>query len=182
MAAENQRPVVMLGDSLTAGGRWSETFPALKIRNLGINGDTCAGVWGRLDEVVQLNPSAVFLQIGINDLLRGASVDDIVAGHLRIWEELGDRLNQAGLFIVSLFPYLEEALPYLPPNLDIRAANRLLEARAKEWNLPFIDIFPHLADEDGQLRLEYTTDGLHLTEAAYRVWAGRIGPYLKTFE
>lgn len=172
----------MLGDSLTAGWRWGESFPGLKIRNMGISGDTCAGVWGRLDEVVRLDPAAVFLQIGINDFLRGASDDEILTGHLRIWEEVGDRLDRTSLFVVSLFPYLEAALPYLPPNPDIRAINRLLENRAKEWSLTFIDVFPFLADEDGQLRLEYTTDGLHLTAAAYEVWAGQIRPFFETFE
>lgn len=176
------RPIIMLGDSLTARGRWGEAFPKLKIRNLGINGDTCAGVWGRLDTVVALTPAAVFLQIGINDFLRGATADDIVIGHQRIWEELSDRLSDARLFVTSLFPYVEAALPYLPPNLDIALINSRLEEKAREWQLTFIDIFPRLADEDRQLRLSYTTDGLHLTEAAYAVWAEALRPFLNKFE
>ncbi|UQZ90408.1 hypothetical protein C4J81_14820 [Deltaproteobacteria bacterium Smac51] len=175
----DQRHVIMLGDSLTAAGRWGESFPTLKIRNLGINGDTCAGVWGRLDEVVRLNPALIFLQIGINDFLRGASIDEVVTGHLRIWDELQARLPQTRLLVISLFPYVEAALPYLPHNLDIMIINGLLQEKASVRGLPFIDLFPGLADEDRQLRLNYTTDGLHLTDEAYKVWAGGISPFLE---
>jgi lysophospholipase L1-like esterase len=174
--------IVMLGDSLTAGGRWGAAFPALKIRNLGINGDTCAGVWGRLDAVLRPEPAKIFLQIGINDFLRGASIDDVVGGHLRIWEEVADRADDSRLLVISLLPYVEAALPYLPPNLDIMAINSLLAEKAGEWQLPFINLFPRLADEDKQLRLDYTTDGLHLTEAAYTVWTETIRPFVENNE
>ena len=61
--------IIMLGDSLTAGNAWGRAFPRVRLKNMGINGDTAAGVWGRLDEVVSHNPGKIFLQIGINDFL-----------------------------------------------------------------------------------------------------------------
>jgi hypothetical protein len=63
--------VVMLGDSITAGGEWSELFPYLQIRNRGIAGDTTAGVLARLQQIIDRKPAAVFLKIGTNDLTRG---------------------------------------------------------------------------------------------------------------
>jgi len=166
--------VIMLGDSLTAGGHWDRALPRTRLRNLGINGDTCAGVWGRLDEVVGLNPALVYLQIGINDFLRGATPEELVTGHLRIWAELKDRLPGTTLRVISLFPYLEEALPGLAPNLDLIDTNRTLAEEAEKAGLVFLDLFRALADPDHQLRLDFTTDGVHLTPAAYRVWEDRL--------
>lgn len=174
------RLVVMLGDSLTEGGDWRRAFSRAEVRNLGIGGDTWAGVWGRLDEVVQLEPAQIFLMIGINDLLRGAPPGEIVAGHLQIWEELAAKLPMAALRVQSLLPYLEAALPGLPPNLDIIWINERLAEETGRRPLEFIDLFSLLADPEGQLDLDYTSDGLHLTPVAYQIWADRIRPLVES--
>ena len=167
---------VFLGDSLTAGHDWSRLSPAAV--NLGLDGDTCAGVWARLDEVVDLDPAEIFLQIGINDFLRGASPGEILRGHLRIWDELAARLPGARLCIVSLLPYLEAALPGLPPNLELIRLNAALAGEAGRRGLDFIDLFGVMADENGQLRLDCTSDGLHLSPLGYQIWGKRLAPHL----
>jgi len=167
---------IFLGDSLTAGHDWARDFPPAV--NLGIGGDTCGGVWARLDEVVDLDPAEIFLQIGINDFLRGAPPAEILAGHLRIWDELAERLPLARLRVVSMLPYLEAALPGLPPNLDLILLNQALAEEAGGRGLVFIDLFRDLADEDNQLRLDYTSDGLHLTPLAYKVWSEKLREFL----
>jgi Lysophospholipase L1 and related esterases len=174
------QPVVMLGDSLTEGGDWRRAFSRAEVRNLGIGGDTWAGVWGRLEEVVRLKPAQIFLMIGINDLLRGALPEEIVAGHVCIWEELAAKLPTAALRVESLLPYLEAALPGLPSNLDIIWINERLAEEAGKRSLEFIDLFSLMADPDRQLALDYTSDGLHLTPAAYQVWADRIRPLIES--
>lgn len=173
------RTIVMLGDSLTEGNAWGRAFPEFKVLNLGIGGDTCAGLWCRLGEVVAASPDLVFLMIGTNDFLRGASAEEIVAGHLRIWEELARELPKAELHVQAIPPYMEEALPGLPPNLDIMELNRLLAEEAASRSLPFIDVFSALADEDRQLPADRTTDGLHLSSQAYRLWEDLIRTVLK---
>ena len=167
---------IFLGDSLTEGHDWARAFPPAV--NLGIGGDTCGGVWARLDEVVASRPDEIFLQIGINDFLRGAPPKDILAGHLRIWDELADRLPEARLRVISMLPYLETSLPGLPPNLDLILLNRDLAEEAGRRGLVFIDLFRDLADEDNQLRLDCTVDGLHLTPLAYQIWAGALGRFV----
>lgn len=176
---DDTRPVVMLGDSLTAAGRWGAAFPRWKVRNMGVNGDGCAGVWARLGEVAKLRPRLVFLQIGINDFLRGATAAEVVGWHGKIWRALAEGAPGARLVVLSLLPYVENALPYLPPDLDIMDLNAALKAKAGEGGLAFVDLFPLMADADRQLRLDYTTDGLHLNEAAYKVWAAAIEPFLE---
>jgi lysophospholipase L1-like esterase len=62
---------VFLGDSITQG--WNDlasAFPDMKVANRGINGgDTTRGVLIRLqDDVLSLDPAAIVLLIGTNDL------------------------------------------------------------------------------------------------------------------
>lgn len=168
----------MLGDSLTAGNNWSKSFSGLKIKNMGLNGDTCAGLWNRLSQVVELAPDKIFLMIGINDLLQGAGAEEIVTSHVRIWEEIKKKLPRATVHILSLIPYLEASLPGLIPNFDIREINLSLADEAKKYELIFIPLFQDLADFDLQLQLQYTIDGVHLTPLAYQVWEDRLKPFL----
>ncbi|MDR2946965.1 MAG: GDSL-type esterase/lipase family protein [Candidatus Adiutrix sp.] len=169
MTAEKR--IVMLGDSLTAGHDWSRVFPGARVRNLGINGDTVAGVWGRLDDALTPTPDKIFVQIGINDFLRGATPDEIGDIHLRIWDEIRERSPQTALRVVSMLPFLEASFPGLPPTLELVWLNRRLADEAAQRGLVFIDLFEALADENRQLRLDYTSDGLHLLPEAYAVWA-----------
>src|SRR5919199_5722857 len=53
--------IVMLGDSLTEEGNWTEVLPGWRVINRGIGGDTSAGVLKRLSEVIRRNPQVVFL-------------------------------------------------------------------------------------------------------------------------
>ncbi len=61
------RPIVFLGDSLSAQCEWRDLFgDRLMILNRGIGGDTSAGVLNRTLDVSRLRPRAVFLMIGTN--------------------------------------------------------------------------------------------------------------------
>lgn len=174
-----KKTVLMLGDSLTQGNDWGRAFPACRVVNLGLGGDTCAGLWGRLDEVAASEPDLIFLMIGTNDFLKGFLAEEILEGHKRIWKELGQKCPKARLHVQAIPPYMEEALPGLAPNLDIMAANRLLAEEAEKSGLPFIDVFHALADADRQLPAEYTSDGVHLTAPAYRLWEGLLRPFIE---
>jgi acyl-CoA thioesterase-1 len=81
------RPVaiVAFGDSLTAGYgvKTSDSFPAqlqmaleakghkVTIANAGVSGDTTSGGLERLDWALDPKPSAVIMELGANDALRG---------------------------------------------------------------------------------------------------------------
>jgi lysophospholipase L1-like esterase len=49
--------------------------------------------------------------------------------------------------------------------------NGRLRQIARDFDCPFVEAYPPLADAQGLLREEYSRDGLHLSEAGYRVWA-----------
>ena len=45
-------------------------------------------------------------------------------------------------------------------------------------NVQFIDLYDAFLDEEGQLRPDYTTDGLHLTIAGYAALSKALQEYL----
>ena len=84
-AAQDQKALVFLGDSITQGwGDLGATFAGVKTANRGISGDTTRGMLLRLqDDVLALNPSGVVLLMGTNDLEENASPETI-AGNFKL--------------------------------------------------------------------------------------------------
>ena len=104
---QDQGAVVFLGDSITQG--WGEglgaAFPGVKVANRGISGDTTRGVLFRLQEdVLALNPAAVVLLIGTNDLEEGAT-PEIIAGNLKlILADLKQHNPKMPIVLCQVFP------------------------------------------------------------------------------
>jgi lysophospholipase L1-like esterase len=161
---------IMLGDSITEGGLWNEWFPELAIVNRGIAGDTVPGIRARLADALG-GPRLVNVLVGTNDIapLGGTSDVDAVASDFE--QLLGEIVRQApGARIVvnSVMPRSPELAATLTElNLRYRAA---AEARSVEY----LDLWPALAGDDGELRREFTPDGIHLTGAGYRAWAAAL--------
>lgn len=98
---------VAFGDSLTEGYGASQggDYPSqlakrlgVKLRNLGVSGNTTADGLARLDQAVHLQPRVVLLCLGGNDALRGVSPDTTFT-HLGA---MIDRFHQGGTFVVLL--------------------------------------------------------------------------------
>lgn len=74
--------IVMLGDSITDEGEWSELWGKV-VQNRGISGDTTSGV---LDRLYTISPSIeeVYIMIGVNDIMRGAKAQDVYLNYEKI--------------------------------------------------------------------------------------------------
>ena len=168
------RPVVFVGDKLTEAGAWSEWLPDLEVVNLGHAGDTTTDVLERLEEVIALQPGAVVLLIGTNDLSHRASVEQVVRGTEEILYKLRHELPQTRLVVQSLLPRERERAE------DIHEVNIHLRqyAAAPSVKGEFVDLSALLGDAEGALRSEYTIDGLQLNEAGYHAWLEALRPVL----
>lgn len=98
---------VAFGDSLTegVGADPGGDYPSqlaqrlgVRIRNLGVSGNTTADALARVEEAVQLEPRVVLLCLGGNDTLRSLPPEQTFA-HLAT---LIDRFHQGGAFVVLL--------------------------------------------------------------------------------
>ncbi|MFN2394068.1 MAG: SGNH/GDSL hydrolase family protein [Bacteroidales bacterium] len=166
--------IIMLGNSITNGGNWSELLGNNRVINRGISGDNTFGVLNRLDEIVSSQPQKIFILIGINDLSRETPVDVILNNYKRIVKRIQKDSPGTKIYVQSLFPTNNE-FDHFPraQNKDdeIRAVNNGIEEIAGEYGLTFIDLYPHFLDEEGKLSKDYTNDGLHLMGEGYLKWA-----------
>jgi lysophospholipase L1-like esterase len=123
--AEDQRAVVFLGDSITQGwgGGLAAAFPGSKVANRGISGDTTRGVLLRLrEDVLAINPTAVVLLIGTNDLDEGAT-PEVIAGNLKLIVAGLERHNPSmPIVLCQVFP---SSATLKRPADQIKAVNAL---------------------------------------------------------
>ncbi len=165
--------VVFLGDSITEMCEWHEFFPGVYLLNRGIAGDSTRGVLSRVEEIVKLMPSKVFLTIGVNDLQRHYHPEEVTRN---ISETVKKLLNEthANVYIQSILPVMEYKLQTGILNLTIDAVNNELKIIAADLGVEFIDNNVLLSDETGNLAPQFSEDGLHLSGSAYKIWADNI--------
>ncbi|MBL4561333.1 MAG: hypothetical protein JKX79_10160 [Labilibaculum sp.] len=165
--------IVFLGNSITENGDWNELFQNKKIVNRGIGGDVCWGLHNRLDEVLSSQPKCIFLMIGINDIGRSVPVDIIAEKIREILQEIQAQSPSTKVYLQSVLPINEETIwyAYMKNKSDkIVQLNKQLKIIAANENVRFIDLYSRFVDDKGNLKLEYTADGIHLSAAGYLHW------------
>jgi len=179
---DTRNEIVFLGNSITDGAEWFELLQNKKCRNRGISGDVTEGILLRLDGVTRLKPSAIFILIGINDLSRNISVDEITGRYREILQRIQKETPKTKVYVQSVMP----VNPATGGNTRLERKTELiielngrLQALAKEFGLTYIDLFTPLADKNNLLPKRYSIDGLHLSYEGYSVWAGILRQYIK---
>lgn len=165
--------IVFLGNSITERGDWHELLPGKRVANRGIGGDNSFGVLARLDALIAQRPSQLFLMIGINDLGRGLPVDVIVNNYRRILDRLRSGLPGAKIYVQSTLPLNEALLKYdylKGKNARVKQLNEELVKLAAGYGHTFVNLHEVMADAKGELKAEYTMDGIHLNTDAYLAW------------
>jgi len=178
--------IVFVGDSITDFFRLNEFFHGIYVINRGIGGDTTDGVLKRLNEsVFALLPSKVFLLIGTNDIGENKSDEHIIRNIREIIDMIREKCPETQIYLQSIYPVsrvndkkINKYIVGRRTNERIRRINGELKKIAREKDIVYIDVFSHLTDENGNLKLEYTVEGLHLTIEGYRVCADVLRPYV----
>jgi len=180
-AEQDRNAVVLLGDSITQG--WGEDFsawfPGMKIANRGISGDTSRGVLIRLKEdVLALQPRAVVLLIGTNDLEEQADPETI-AGNLKlILAALNQHDPKMPIVLCQVFPSSESKKR---PSTKIKKLNQLYADLVKgNPQVTFLETWPLFADAQGDAIAAEFPDLLHPNQAGYAKWAAALRPVFAT--
>lgn len=171
--------VVFLGNSITQIGDWKKLLSDSTVINRGIAGDITFGVLKRLDNIIRLQPSKLFLLIGINDI--GKDIPDaVIAGNIRkIIIKLQKESPSTMIYVHSILP-VNPGVPGFPQHYDkqehIVSTNKLIKKVADETNVVYIDIHDLFTDKKGQLDANFTPDGLHLTpdKGGYEKWVAYL--------
>lgn len=172
-----KKGVVFLGNSITEAGDWTDVLPGRRVQNRGISGDNSFGVVARLDHILKDKPARLFVMIGVNDLKRGVPTEVIIRNYRRIAQHVRLKSPRTKLYLQSVLPINTELLiePFRAvKNDDIRILNEGLKKIASEFAAEYVDLWPVLADANGELKKEFTGDGIHVKPIAYVHWARHL--------
>ncbi len=175
---------VLAGDSLSL---WfpSELLPVNNHwLNQGVSGESSAGLLKRLKILDKTQPKTIFVMIGINDLMRGIKAETVLENHRQIMVYLRKTHPKATIVVQSILPHAgkdatwegKEKLLRIPNN-RIRKLNQQLQAIATKEEVEYLDLYSLFANKQGNMRLELTTDGLHLSSQGYLVWGSALQLY-----
>ena len=169
--------VVFIGNSITEG--WSnfdkDFFINNPFVNRGIGGQTTPQMLIRFKpDVVNLNPKAVVILAGINDIAEntGPVTIENIAENIISMVEIA-KANNIKVFICSTLPAID--FPWSPgmePGPKVVKLNSILKNYCDSNNITYVDYFSAMSDEKGGLKVpEYTTadDLVHPNLAGYKV-------------
>jgi lysophospholipase L1-like esterase len=178
-----------IGDSITRRwgaldypellAHWNENFYGWNAANFAWGGDRTENMLWRLEngELAGLSPKVIVIQAGTNNVGRQAGGDakvaGITAGIAAIIDSCRARAPDAAIVLTAIFPRSDPGVV-----AEIIAINRNLERLADNEGIAFLNINDALAGDDGLLLDAVSSDGLHLSEAGYEVWADALNPVL----
>ncbi len=168
--------VVLLGDSLTNEGEWAE-FLSASVKNRAISGDTTAGLLQRLEPIVQAKPHKVFLMIGINDIIRGVRIEQIVQNYTTILTRFRTDSPSTRVYVQSLLPVGDRRYCQKMRS-TILEVNQILPTLAQQFDYQYIDLYPQFTNPQGGLDPQYSQDELHLNGKAYDRWRQLIQEFI----
>ena len=158
-----------LGDSITHGGanfipssqlscQW-ETFCQYKIKNIGRSGDTTAQMIERFEQdVLPFQPKVLLIMGGVNDIRIGLTADEVIK-NLKILRDKCKANNIVPVFC-TLTPMNEEIMT--ERGIPFKKSWKIERAKINEWILQNdgVDVNKRL-EAEGELRADFTPDGLH---------------------
>lgn len=189
------------GQILFAGSSLMEQFPIqefvadfdlpLTIYNRGVGGFTTSEMLACMQDCVYaLRPAYIFINIGTNDLNDPACTPDVLRNRYRtILSGIREHLPQAKLFLLAYYPVnpdiadagMKEVLK-VRSNDCICRANEMVKELAAEVGAAYIDANDDIKDEKGQLKAEYTVEGMHMYANGYKAVLDRLLPHLLTLK
>ena len=179
---------LFLGDSITEQYDLKEYYEDYPVVNSGVSGDfTSSIVEDMKKRVYDYNPSKVFLLIGINDLRKGKDVSEIVSNTKEIIELIKENRPYSEIYLESIYPInktdddkVSDSVKDIKfDNEKIIEVNDLLKDLAKDEKITYVDLYNRLIDDDGNLNISYTKDGLHISSEGYECITKELMKYIK---
>lgn len=180
------RRVVFMGNSITEA--WPLRSPAFFTNPSficrGISGQTSPQMLLRFrSDVIDLNPAVVVILAGTNDIAENTGPITIqgIMDNIKSMTELADQ-HGIKVILCSVLPAID--FPWrvgLDPAKKIMELNALIKTYARTQNIPYVDYYTAMVDEQGGLKVpEYTTakDLVHPNAHGYSQMEALLRPQL----
>lgn len=183
-----------LGDSITHGGgsisvppsrimySW-ENYSSVPIKNLGRSGDTTAQLLERFDnDVLPFRPEVLIIMAGVNDfrsdIIGWDSTSNLEALKIKC-EENG--IKPVFVTPTPINPALMAHVDFVEPPPENWQEHRKYICdwiRKQEF---YIDIWDDFTDDEGNLKVELTTDGLHPDAEGKQIIGRAVAAWLNNY-
>ena len=191
----SQNAYIQKGQTLFTGSSLMEQFPISEfclneglpiVYNRGIGGYTTDEFLAAIGPMLlDLEPSKLFINIGTNDIRDMPEGEDwfshLSSNYRKICEIIREKLPETIVYMMAYYPVNPERnSPALRvrTNEAVARANDMVRELASAFGFQYIDVNDGLKDEQGNLQIEHTQDGIHFDAAAYRTVFERLKQYL----
>lgn len=175
------------GEILFVGSSLMEMFPIeeftsgmnlpFAIYNRGVGSYKTEDLLGALDVCVfELAPRRIFINIGTNDLSDPCiPIPGMIRNYEEILARIKERLPAVELYLTAYYPVnFDAATPEMKEALRVRTNEKIAEANrevgkfAQRVGARYVDLNDKLQDDQGNLKAEYTIEGMHIKPEGYR--------------
>ena len=195
---------VVKGQILFTGSSLMEQFPINEllmtekmdciIYNRGVGGFTTDDMLENMDvQVFGTEPSKIFINIGTNDISNPSisfeeALAHTITNYEKILVQIKEKLPETQVYMMAYYPVKEDvSIPDGPwgetmfknrNNTNIPIANEAVKKLADKFGYTYIDVNNGLTDANGNLKEEYTIEGVHMYANAYRCVLENLKQYL----
>ena len=177
--------IIFIGDSIVEYFPLQELLGTTKtIVNRGIRGYQTGLLLDNLD--VHLYGDAVdqfVLLIGTNDIGKDVPMSQALNNLESVIQTISRDYPLSQIKLVSILPVNEgedfKQTVYIRTNEKIKAWNQAYQDLASAYmQVEFVPVFENLLDQKGQLKSDFTTDGLHLSVSGYQALSSTLKKYI----
>lgn len=173
---KGENRVVFMGNSITEG--WGRIMPEFFSQNAyinrGISGQTTPQMLVRFrQDVVDLQPEAVVILAGINDIAgnTGPSSLEMIMNNIKSMSEIA-KANDIKVVLASVLPaYDFPWRPGMEPAPKVVKLNKMLKQYSKKQGFVYLDYFTPMADKRNALKAGLGDDGVHPNLEGYQIMA-----------
>ena len=179
---------VFLGDSITAWYPFNDLYDDyIPIVNSGKAGYNTRDILNNMENMVYIyNPTKVFILIGTNDLNNDIPNEETLSNIKKIIKNIKNNRPSAKIYVQSIYPInntdnakINKRNVGKRTNEIIIEMNKKIKEICQEQKVTYIDVYSELIDKNGNLNIDYTADGLHLSNRGYLKVTKHLLPYVE---
>ena len=177
--------IIFIGDSIIEYYPLQELLGTTKtIVNRGIRGYQTGLLQENLDAHLYGDAvDQIVLLIGTNDIGKDVPMNEALNNLESVIQSISRDYPLSQIKLVSILPVHQgeeyKQTVYIRTNEKIKAWNQAYQDLVSAYmQVEFVPVFENLLDQEGQLKADYTTDGLHLSVAGYQALSNTLKKYI----